>query len=104
VFEHDVNLDRRQRAIALRAELHPGGHLMARRGADELLFARPLPLDRAAGLQHREHAQILGQHFLLAAETAADALGEHVHVAWPHAEQMAELRLRMNGACELVRT
>ena len=41
----------------------------------------------------REHAQILGEHLLLAAEAAADALGEHVEIARAQAEQVAELLL-----------
>ena len=54
---------------------------MARRGADELLLARELPYHRPAGLQRGEHAEILGHHLLLAAEPAADALGEDMHAA-----------------------
>ena len=65
----------------LRAELHLRGHLVARGGADELLLAGEFPLHRAAGLQRGEHAEVLGDHLLLAAEAAADALGEDVHVA-----------------------
>ena len=89
----DVDLDRGQRAVALGAELDPRRHLMARRGADELLLAGELPLHRPAGLQRGEHAQVLGEHFLLAAEAAADALGEDVQVARAQPEQMAELLL-----------
>ena len=89
----DVNLDRGQRSVALGAELHPRGHLMARRRADELLLAGELPFHRAAGLERGEHAEILGDHLLLAAEAAADALGEDVKVARAQAEQVAELLL-----------
>ena len=40
-----------------------------------------------------EHAEIFGEHFLLAAEPAADALGKDVKVASLEAKQMAELLL-----------
>ena len=90
----DVDLDRGQRAVALGAELHPRRHLVARGGADELLLAGELPLHRPAGLERGEHAEILGEHLLLAAEAAADALGEDVQVARAQAEEVAELLLR----------
>ena len=41
----------------------------------------------------REQAEVLGDHLLLAAESAADALGEDVQVAGAQAEDMAELLL-----------
>ncbi len=89
-----MDLDRGQGSVAFGAELHPGRHLMARGGADELLLASELPFHRSAGLERREHAQILGDHLLLAAESAADALGEDVNVARAQTEQMAKLLLR----------
>ena len=49
----------------------PGG----RRG--ELLLAGELQLDRAPGAQHGEGDDVLGEHLLLAAEAAADPLGDH---------------------------
>ena len=70
-----------------------GGHGMTRRGADELLFARELPHHRAAGLERGERAQILRQHLLLAAEAAADALGEDMDLPVEQAEQIANLLL-----------
>ena len=48
-------------------------------------------------LEQREHAEILRQHLLLAAEAAADALGEDVQVARTQAEDVAELLLRDEG-------
>ena len=59
----------------------------------ELLLAGVFPFHRPAGLQRGEHAQVFGDHLLLAAEAAADAFGEHVHVASRQAEQVAELLL-----------
>ena len=55
--------------------------------------ARELPHHRPAGLQRGERAQILGDHLLLAAEAAADALGEDMHVAVEQPEQVAKLLL-----------
>ena len=86
-----MDLDRGQRPVALGAELHPRRHLMPRRRADELLLAGELPLHRPAGLERGEHAEVLGDHLLLAAEPAADALGEDVQVARAQAEDVAEL-------------
>jgi hypothetical protein len=92
-----VDLDRRQGSIPLCAELDPGGHLVAGRGADELLLAGELPFHWAAGFHCRKEAEILGNHFLLAAESAADTLREDVQVARSQAEDVAELLLRDKG-------
>ena len=92
-----LNLDRRQRTVALGPELHSRRHLVARRSADELLLAGEFPFHRAAGLEQCEHAEVLGEHLLLAAEAAADALGEDVQVARPQAEDVAELLLGDEG-------
>ncbi len=89
----DADLDRGQRPIPLGTELHPRGHLVARRRADELLLARELPFHRAADLQRRQHAEIFRDHLLLAAEPTADTLGEDVNVARKQSEQMTELLL-----------
>jgi hypothetical protein len=56
----DPQLHGGQGAIAARAELDGHPHRVAGRAADELLFARELELDRAAGLQRGQRAQILG--------------------------------------------
>ena len=90
---HDADLERGQRPILLGAELHMRGHRVARGGADELLLARELPHHRAADLQRGERAEILGDHLLLAAEAAADALGEHMDLAVVQPEQITELLL-----------
>ena len=50
----------------------------------ELLGAREFPLHRAAGLQRRQHAQVLGQQLLLAAEPAADVFGKDVELVRIH--------------------
>jgi len=89
----DVDLHRGERAVLLGADLHMRDHRMARGGADELLLTRVLPHHWAADLERSERAQILGDHLLLAAEAAADALGEDVDVAIEQAEQIAKLLL-----------
>ena len=68
-------------------------HRMTRGGGDELLLARELPHHRPAGLERGQRAQILADHFLLAAEAAADALGEHMDIAVVQSEQIAKLLL-----------
>ena len=90
-IRNDPDLDRDQRPVTARAELYFGCHRVPRRGADELLLAGELPLDRTPGLQCRQDAEILGQHLLLAAKPAADPLGKDVHVAHAEAEDVAEL-------------
>ena len=77
----DMDLDRRQRAVAFGAELHTRRHLMARRRGGELFLAGVFPFDRPTCRQRGKDAQVLGDHLLLAAEAAADTFGEHVHVA-----------------------
>ena len=68
-------------------------HRVTRGGADELLLARELPHDRSPSPQAGQHAQVFANHLLLAAEAAADALGEDMHVAIEQPEQIAELLL-----------
>ncbi len=58
-----------------------------------MFLPRELPADRPPGFQRRQHAEILGQHLLLAAETAAHSLGEHMDVACGQAEDMREFLL-----------
>src|SRR4030088_213477 len=89
----NMNIDRGQRPVAFGAELYPRRHLMARRRADELFFAGELPLHRPAGLERSEHAEVFGDHLLLAAEHAAAALGADMQVTRPQREDMAELLL-----------
>ena len=88
-----VDLHCGQGSVPFGAKLHPGRHLMACRCADELLLASELPFHRPAQFHGREQAKILGDHLLLAAEAAADALGEDVQVARAQTEDMAELLL-----------
>jgi len=75
------------------SEPYLSGHLVARRRTDELLFAREFPFHRPPGPQRGEHAEILGQHLLLAAKAAADPLGENVHVARTQTKDVAEFLL-----------
>src|ERR671917_417693 len=70
---------------------------MATHGPNKLFFAGELQLDRTAGLQGGQSADVFGQHLLLAAEAAADALAKHPDVDRVEAEQVAELRLRYKG-------
>ena len=64
---------------------------MARGGGGELLLAGEFELDRPAGLQGRQHDDVLDQHFLLGAEAAADALAEHAHLGGIEIEDAREL-------------
>src|SRR5262245_39494528 len=89
----DPDLDSGQHAVAACAEPNLRSHLMARGGADELLFAREFPLHRPTGLQCSQYAEILGQHFLLAAKPAADPLREDVHVPRAQTKDVTELVL-----------
>src|SRR5918911_1463051 len=70
---------------------------MATHGPNELFFARELELDGPAGLQGGQSADVFGQHLLLAAEAAADALAKHPDVDRVEAKQVAELRPRYKG-------
>ena len=90
---NDAHLNGGERPVLLGAELHMRGHLVARGGADELLGAGEFPHYRPAGLQRGQRAQILRDHLLLAAEAAADALGEDMHVAVVESEQIAKFLL-----------
>src|SRR5829696_82912 len=92
-----MDLNGGQRSVALGAEFHARGHRVACCRADELFLAGKLPFHRAASLQGGKHAKIFGDHLLLAAEAAADALGKDVHVAGGQAEQITELLLRDKG-------
>ena len=87
-----LDVERGERAVLPGAELDLGGHLVPRRGADELVLAGPLPFHRAAVELHAgEQGQVFGHHLLLAAEAAADALGEDVDLAGGNAHQVGEL-------------
>ena len=67
-----MHLDRGQRPVALGAQLHACRHLMARGRRGELFLARVLPFDGPTSGQRGKDTQVLGDHFLLAAEAAAD--------------------------------
>ena len=90
---HDAHVHRGQGAVLARADPDMGGHLMPGRGADELVLARPFPLHGTTDLHRGEQDEVFRDHLLLAAEAAADALGEDVEVAGPEAHQVAELLL-----------
>jgi len=66
---------------------------MARRRRRELFGTGVFPHDGASRFDRSEYRQILGDHFLFAAEAAADALGEHVNVALIHTEEIREFGL-----------
>src|SRR5207248_5947809 len=76
VGEH-VELQRRELAVLVGACFHRHLHRMPCRCRDELLFAGELELDRPAGLERGECQDILDEHFLLAAEAAANALAKY---------------------------
>ena len=89
---HHLDVERRQRAVLLGADPDLGRHLVPRRGADELVLAGPFPFHRAAVELHAgEQGQVFRHHLLLAAEAAADALGEDVDLGGGHAHQVGEL-------------
>src|SRR5205085_2778071 len=87
----NADLDGGQSPVAFGAKLHMHAHRMARRSANELLLARELPHHRPTGFQRCEQTEILGDHFLLAAKTAADPLGEDMEVAIEQAEEITKL-------------
>ncbi len=90
VGEH-VQLHGAQRAIALGADLDVNAHGMARGGGDELFLAGEFELDRLAGVQGGERDDVLDQHFLLGAKTAADAFAEHAQLGEVEIEYTCEL-------------
>ncbi len=89
----DAILDRGDRAVFFRADLHLRLHRVLGRRADELLLAGELPHHRTPRFERREQRQILAHHVLLAAEAAADAFAEDVHVGEIESEDEAELGL-----------
>ena len=66
---------------------------MARRRGDKFLFAREFEHDRMAGLQSGKCADVLGQHFLLTAEAAANAFAKDANAFGHQVEDEAELLL-----------
>src|SRR5437762_2159062 len=70
-----AELNRRERAILLRARLDVRLHGMPRNAGNEFLFAGEFPFHRAARFQHRKHAQLFAKHLLLAAKSPTDPLG-----------------------------
>ena len=90
VGEH-LHVERGQRPVFSRADLHSGGHLVPRRRADEFLLTAPFPLHRAAQLHGGEQHEIFRNQFLLAAETSSDALGEHMQGTFGNAHDIGEL-------------
>ena len=76
VGEH-VELQRGEFSVLVGAGLDRDAHRMPRRGGDELFLAGELEFDRAPGLERGQRQDVLDEHFLLAAKTAADTLAEH---------------------------
>ena len=85
-----VELQRRELAVLVGACLDGDLHRMPRRGRDELFFPRQFEFDRSAGLERCERKNVFDEHFLLAAESAADALTEHPHLVGRQIEQVGE--------------
>ena len=86
----DPQRDGGQRAVAPDSGLHIDLHRMPVGGAGELLLAGELELDRPPGPQRRQRDDVLDQHFLLAAEAAADPLAVDPHPGGIEAEQGAQ--------------
>src|SRR5450759_5515705 len=74
-------LARDDRAIALDPHLHAEPLRMAAARHIELFLARELDLHRASRGQRQGAADVLQQHLLLAAKTAADARLDDAHAA-----------------------
>jgi hypothetical protein len=55
-----------------------------------LFFSRQLEFDRAAGLERCKRKNVLDEHFLLAAEPAADALTEHPHLVGRQTKEVSQ--------------
>src|SRR3989442_4635172 len=81
-----VELQRRQFSVLVGARLHGDAHRMPRRGRDELFFAGEFKFYGASGLECRKRQNILDEHLLLAATTAADTLAKYPHLV-RHATQ-----------------
>ena len=89
VGEH-VELQRRQSAVLVGGRLDRDAHGMARRGGDELLFAGQFELDRSPGLECGKRQNVLDEHFLLAAEAAADAFAKHPYLVGGQIEEIRQ--------------
>ena len=92
--EHDLGVERGQRAVALRAEPHRDLARVAPRVAHELLRARQLEAHRAAG-QHRQPRGVVNDPLRarLGAEAAAHALHDDPHLVLLEPERLRELAL-----------
>ena len=85
-----VELERGELAVGIGAGLDVDPHRMPCRGRDKLLLAGELELDRASGLQRGQRQNVLDEHLLLAAKTAADALAEHADLVHGKLEDVRE--------------
>ncbi|MGY4503057.1 hypothetical protein ACVWYH_007014 [Bradyrhizobium sp. GM24.11] len=85
-----VELQRGEPAVSVGAGLDVDPHRMPRRGRGELLLAGELELDRPTGLQRGQRQNVLNEHLLLPAKTAADALAEHADLVQGKLEHVRE--------------
>ena len=83
-------LHRGQCAVGAGAERDVDAHGMAMGGRGELVGPRHLVRDRPPGAQHGDRDEVLGEHLLLAAETAPDARGVHAKPVLGQVEQKAQ--------------
>jgi hypothetical protein len=65
-------------------------HGVSRSRTDELLLAGEFELNRASSLENGQRDDVLDQHLLLAAETAADAFAEDAHFLRIEIEQVGQ--------------
>ena len=84
-------------AVLVGAGLHGDAHRVPRRGRDELFLAGQFEFHGPSGLERSQRKNVLDEHFLLAAEPAADALTEHPHLVGRQMEQVGQRAPRQEG-------
>ncbi len=85
-----VELQCRELAVLVGAGLHGDTHRVPRRGRDELFLAGQFEFHGPSGLERSQRKNVLDEHFLLAAEPAADALTEHPNLVGWEMEQVGQ--------------
>ena len=89
VREH-VELQCRQFSALVGARLHCDAHRMPGRGRDELFLAGELKFYGPSGLDGGQCQNILDEHFLLAAEAAADAFAKQPNLVRGEIENLGQ--------------
>ena len=90
VAQH-VDGDRGDVTLGGGAHLHRDAHRVPARGPGELLAAGELQLHGAAGLEHPQQHDVLGEQLLLGPEAATHPGGDHPEPATVQAEDPAQL-------------